>query len=220
MSSDTPNVLETMVQLEQVRTHAKAANKFPLDTEKEKDTAEQVVQRLQQVLQVKRARTHAITVKDHEECDKKSSDDMDLTDHRREVTRCVSRGSLLDVSGCSRSKLTVWKEDQFTVLPEQGIKQREKRVSQWVAKVLPLTKPGVWGCVQARTQWSTEEDTHRRPESLTSEVGGLQGHPLLHRRLCSRHQVVAQQSGGGCVRTHVPGLSGRRTLTHHDHLWL
>jgi hypothetical protein len=36
-----------------------------------------------------------------------------------------------------RSKLTVWKEDQFTVLPFQT---------------------GVRGCVQA--QWSTEEDTH------------------------------------------------------------
>jgi hypothetical protein len=30
---------------------------------------------------------------------------------------CVSRGRFLDVSGCLRSKLTVWKEDQFTVLP-------------------------------------------------------------------------------------------------------
>jgi hypothetical protein len=28
-----------------------------------------------------------------------------------------------------------------------------------VAKDLPLAKPGVWGCVQARAQWSTEEDT-------------------------------------------------------------
>jgi hypothetical protein len=35
----------------------------------------------------------------------------------------------LHVPGCLRSKLTVWKEDQFTVLPGQGIKQREVRVS-------------------------------------------------------------------------------------------
>ena len=56
---------------------------------------------------------------------------------------CVSRGNLLDVSGCLRSKLTVWKEEQFTVLPGQGIKQREKRVAEWVAKALPLAKPGV-----------------------------------------------------------------------------
>jgi hypothetical protein len=43
---------------------------------------------------------------------------------------CVSRGNLLDVTGCLRSKLTVWKEDKFTVLPGQGIKQREKRVAE------------------------------------------------------------------------------------------
>ena len=56
----------------------------------------------------------------------------------------------MDVPGCLRSKLTVWKEDQFTVLPGQGIKNREARVAEWVAKALPLVKPGVWGCVQAR----------------------------------------------------------------------
>ncbi len=47
---------------------------------------------------------------------------------------------MLDVSGCWRSKLTVWKEEQFTVLSGQGIKQREKRVSEWVDKTLTLTK--------------------------------------------------------------------------------
>ena len=52
---------------------------------------------------------------------------------------------------------------QFTVLPFQGIEQRKKRVAEWVAKALPSVKPGVWGCVQARTQWSTEEDAHMRP---------------------------------------------------------
>jgi len=75
----------------------------------------------------------------------------------------VSRGNLLDVTGCLCSKLTVWKEDQFTVLPEQGIKQWEKRVTEWVAKVLSLAKPGVWGCVQVRSEWSTEEDEFMGP---------------------------------------------------------
>ena len=42
--------------------------------------------RLQQLLQVKRDRTHATTVNDHDECDKKSSDDWDLADYRREFT--------------------------------------------------------------------------------------------------------------------------------------
>ena len=76
---------------------------------------------------------------------------------------CVSRGNLLDVSGCLRSTLTVWKEEQFTVLPGQGISQWEKRVTEWVDKVLPLAKTGVWGCVQDREQWSTEEDDFMRP---------------------------------------------------------
>ena len=62
-----------------------------------------------------------------------------------------------------RSKVTVWKEEQFTVLPGQGIKQREKRVAEWVAKVLSLAKSGVWGCVQDRAQWSTEGDAFMRP---------------------------------------------------------
>ena len=43
---------------------------------------------------------------------------------------CVSRHKFLDVPGCLRSKLTVWKEEQFTVLPFQGIEQRKKRVSE------------------------------------------------------------------------------------------
>jgi hypothetical protein len=33
----------------------------------------------------------------------------------------------------------------------------------WVAKALPLAKPGVWSCVQARVQWSTEEHAFMRP---------------------------------------------------------
>ncbi len=80
VSPDAQNVLQTMMQLEQAKTPAKTANKVVLDTEKEKDAAEQEVQRLQQLLQAKRARTHATTANDHEECDKKSLDDWDLSD--------------------------------------------------------------------------------------------------------------------------------------------
>ena len=75
----------------------------------------------------------------------------------------VSRGNLLNVPGCLRSKLTVWKEDQFTVMSGQGIKEQEKRITEWVDKTLPMTKTSVWGCVQVPTQWSTEEDVHMRP---------------------------------------------------------
>ena len=45
----------------------------------------------------------------------------------------VSRGAFLDVPGCTRSKLTVWKEDKFTVRPASGIKEREKRLAAAIA---------------------------------------------------------------------------------------
>jgi hypothetical protein len=61
--------------------------------------------------------------------------------------RHVSFSSCLKAKDCLRSKLTVWKEDQVTVMPEQGITQWEKRVAQWVVKTLTLAKTGVWGCV-------------------------------------------------------------------------
>ena len=103
---------------------------------------------------------------------------------------CTSRGAHLEVPGCTRCKLTVWKEDKFTVRPASGIKEREKRIAETLAKQLPKAKPGVWGCVQvgfrierqpscdclhalltccdvtvvqARELWSTKEEVHLRP---------------------------------------------------------
>ncbi len=93
MTPDAQNVLQAMMQLEQAKTRTKSANKVALHAEKEKDAAEQEVQRLQQLLQAKRARTHATTANDHEECDKRSSDDLDLADYRREATRIQNRRS-------------------------------------------------------------------------------------------------------------------------------
>ena len=29
-----------------------------------------------------------------------------------------------------------------------GMKEREKQVTEWVVKTVPMDKPGVWGCVQ------------------------------------------------------------------------
>ena len=49
------------------------------------------------------------------------------------------------------------------MLPGQGVKERERRVAEWVAKTLPMTKPGAWGCAQARVKWSTEVEVHMRP---------------------------------------------------------
>ena len=88
----------------------------------------------------------------------------------RSTTATRHRHSLIDDSGFSKFGMNMvstrhlsfpW--NQFTVLPGQGIKNREARVAEWVAKALSLVNPGVWGCVQARAQWSTEEDTHMRP---------------------------------------------------------
>ena len=39
VSPDAPNVLQAMMQLEQAKTRAKAANKFALEAEEEKDAA-------------------------------------------------------------------------------------------------------------------------------------------------------------------------------------
>ena len=43
VSPDAPNVLQAMMQLEQAKTRAKAANKLALEAEKEKDAAEKVI---------------------------------------------------------------------------------------------------------------------------------------------------------------------------------
>ena len=83
-----------MVQLDQTKTRAKTSTKVALDEVQEKDAAEQEVERRQQFLQTKRARTHPTTCNVHEECDKQSLDDWDLTDYRRETVRIQNRRSV------------------------------------------------------------------------------------------------------------------------------
>jgi len=75
----------------------------------------------------------------------------------------VSRGAYLDVPNCARNKLTVWREDHFTVTKAAGIEQRKKRVAEMITKELAKAKPGAWGCVQTRAMWSTNEQVHLRP---------------------------------------------------------
>jgi hypothetical protein len=58
VSSDTPNVLQAMMQLEQAKSRAEAANKLALQAEKERDAAENAVEELKRQLHPKRARTH------------------------------------------------------------------------------------------------------------------------------------------------------------------
>jgi hypothetical protein len=123
--------------------------------------------KLQQVWQIKRAPTHDAT----------ADNDFDTPDHyfmRKYSSWCKSCslvrgcGYGCDVFDCWRSNLTVWKEDKFTVLPEEGIKECERRVTEWITKELPKDKTGVWGCVETRVSGHdgplvTEEEVHMRP---------------------------------------------------------
>jgi len=74
-----------------------------------------------------------------------------------------SSGPDLLVSGCTRSNQTAWTEDQFTVTSSAGIRNREKRAADTVARELKRAKPGAWACIQAREVWSTEEEANMRP---------------------------------------------------------
>jgi len=58
-------------------------------------------------------------------------------------------GGTLEVPGCARSKLTVWKDCHFTLKPKVGIAKRAQRMDELVAKVLSMAKPGSLGCVQS-----------------------------------------------------------------------
>jgi hypothetical protein len=158
--------------------------------------------------------------------------------HRGSPDGVESRGRSLHVPGCLHSNLTVWKEEQFTVLPGQGVKQREKWVVEWVTKVLSLAKSGVWGYVQTRTQWSTEEDVHRRPghhwlcefgdtgnntscvKQFNLCVGGL----YLGTHVSTKENVLSSSNGDSTewrwMRQDSRSKSGLRTLTHHGQLWL
>ena len=50
VSPDTPYVLKAMIQVEQAKTRAKAANKLALEVEKEKSAAEKAVEELKRQL--------------------------------------------------------------------------------------------------------------------------------------------------------------------------
>ncbi len=73
-----------------------------------------------------------------------------------------SRSDLL-VPGCTCTKQTSWTEDQFIVTVSAGLRNRVQRVAEIVVRELKRAKPDVWGYVQARKMWSTEEESHLRP---------------------------------------------------------
>ncbi len=66
------------------------------------------------------------------------------------------------MSDCTRTKQTVWTEDQFTVTSSSGIWIHKKRLSDIVVRELKRAKPGVWEYIQDREVWSTEEETSIR----------------------------------------------------------
>jgi hypothetical protein len=89
VNPDTPNVLQAMMKLEQAKARAKTVNKVALEAEKEKDTAERVVEELKRQLQPNRARTDDDAGDSHDLLAK--FDNCDLNNHRREGTRVQNR---------------------------------------------------------------------------------------------------------------------------------
>ena len=67
------------------------------------------------------------------------------------------------VQGCTRTKQTCWTEDEFTVTVSPGIRNRDVRVAEIVARELEKTKPDQWGYVQAHEIWSPKEERQVRP---------------------------------------------------------
>ena len=49
----------------------------------------------------------------------------------------------------------------------------EKRVADIVVRELKRTKPGVWGCIQAREVWSSEEETNMRSGQKLKKKRGI-----------------------------------------------
>ena len=74
-----------------------------------------------------------------------------------------SDGRLLRVPSCTRSKLTVWREDQMTATKAAGYANRKKRLAELWAQLEPKIAPGKYGCVQVRELWGESEERHYRP---------------------------------------------------------
>jgi hypothetical protein len=75
--------------------------------------------------------------------------------------------------------------------------QREKRVGLWVAKTLSC-------CVQVRSEWSTEEDTHRRPgHHWMCEFGDSGNDTSCEKKFNISHRKW--ESGEGCVKKKIEG---------------
>ena len=78
-----------MMQLQQAKSRAEAANKLALEAEKERDAAEKAVEELKRQLQPKRPRTDDGAGDVHEKLTE--VDNWDLRDHRQQATRVQYR---------------------------------------------------------------------------------------------------------------------------------
>jgi hypothetical protein len=101
VSPDTPNVLQAMMQLEQAKSRAGAANKLAPEAEKERDAAEKAVEELKRQLYPKRTRIHDDA---HEVLTE--VDNWDLRDHRQQATRLQNRRNVQKGSRNNQSKHT------------------------------------------------------------------------------------------------------------------
>ena len=62
-----------------------------------------------------------------------------------------SDGRLLQVPGRTHSKLTVWREGEFSVSKCSGVANRKNRLAELIwATLEPSNTPGKYGCVQVR----------------------------------------------------------------------
>ncbi len=89
MSPDTPNVLQTMMQLRQAKSLSEATNKLTLEAEEEKDDTEKTVEELKRQLQPNRALTDDDGGDAHDVL--AEFDNCDLSVHRREGTLVQKR---------------------------------------------------------------------------------------------------------------------------------
>jgi hypothetical protein len=146
VSPDTPNVLQAMMQLRQVKSRAEAANELALEAEKKRDAAEKAVEEMKRQLQPKRARTDDDAGDAHEMLAEVHN--WDLRDHRQQATRVQNRRNV---------------QDEFPATSSSGIRNRDVRVAEIVAREPEKAKPDKWGCVQAHDLWSPQEESQVRP---------------------------------------------------------
>ncbi len=78
-----------MMQLQQAKSRAVAANKLALEAEKERDAAEKAVEELKRQFQPKRPRTDDDAGDAHEVL--AEVENWDLRDHRQQATRVQNR---------------------------------------------------------------------------------------------------------------------------------